>query len=156
MKLNAFLVTLNNGLSVPFKSYYTQLIQFMFCSHEINNFYKKHSMTKLFIVLIFYTISPVHPVPPMKKELPGFWHDDWIIGFSDAPLNIQSNFITHEDETLNIIEIQTFLDEWSVITANSNKRCNNCHVFKELHSNVLTMQTSECLSQVRGSRVRPQ
>ena len=53
-------------------------------------------------------------------------------------------------EHLPIIEMQTFLDTWSIITAEAVPRCNTCLVMKELHPNILSMQMSSCKSQVRG------
>ena len=39
-------------------------------------------------------------------------------------------------------------DEVSLISKNSNMRCHSCHVIRELHPNILQIQTSPCKSRV--------
>ena len=76
------------------------------------------------------------------------WQDEWVLGLKDTPFNISSTSIHVGNDNLPIIEIQTFLENWSIITADGVKRCNVCYIFKELHNNILSMHTSDCLSQV--------
>ena len=76
------------------------------------------------------------------------WQDEWVLGLKDSPFNISSTSIHVGNDNLPIIEIQTFLENWSIITADGVKRCNVCYIFKELHNNILSMHTSDCLSQV--------
>ena len=76
------------------------------------------------------------------------WQDEWVLGLKDTPFNISSTSIHVGNDNLPVIEIQTFLENWSIITADGLKRCNVCYIFKELHNNILSMHTSDCLSQV--------
>ena len=76
------------------------------------------------------------------------WQDEWVLGLKDTPFNISSTSIHVGNDNLPVIEIQTFLENWSIITADGVKRCNVCYIFKELHNNILSMHTSDCLSQV--------
>ena len=100
----------------------------------------------LFLSLFFEYVSSV---PALHQELPRPWQDEWTLGLRDTSFNISATALHMGNENLAVIEIQTFLDNWSVITADRVKRCNICHVFKELHTNILSMYTSDCLSQVR-------
>ena len=113
-------------------------------------------ISQLIFVFLTHLIIFVYSVPPIQQEVPKSWQDDWIIGFEDTELKISPTSLSTENKDLFVIEIQTFLDEWSVISADGTKRCNICHVFKEWHPNILTMQTSDCLSQVNAvfSRVQ--
>ena len=79
------------------------------------------------------------------------WQDEWVLGLKDTPFNISSTSIHVGNDNLPVIEIQTFLENWSIITADGVKRCNVCYIFKELHNNILSMHTSDCLSQVSTS-----
>ena len=88
-------------------------------------------------------------VPPTRQELPKVLQDSWIIGFTAENLILSATAIQKENENLFVIEIQNFLNENKIITADGYRRCNTCHVFTELHENVLAMQTSDCLSQVK-------
>ena len=67
---------------------------------------------------------------------------------SDPEWILNSTTLHYDQETSKIVETTTFLDEVSLITANSGKRCNKCHIIKELHPNVLQIQTSICKAQV--------
>ena len=95
-------------------------------------------------VLFYITISNVLGTIQFP-QLPTLWQDTWHLGLEDDTLTIQANSIAANYRT---IEISEFLDETSVISAHMQNRCNTCHVVKELHPNVLSMQVSDCLSQV--------
>merc|ERR1712012_465183 len=62
-------------------------------------------------------------VPPVHQELPRSWQDEWVLGLKDTSLNITSTTIQVGTDDLAVIETQTFLDNWSVITADGVKRC---------------------------------
>ena len=101
------------------------------------------SVVLLLVLLIISgnTISGTIQFP----QLPSQWQDQWHLGLQDDTLTIEANSIAANFRT---IEISQFLDETSVISAHMQNRCNICHVVKELHPNVLSMQVSNCLSQV--------
>ena len=103
---------------------------------------KMISSVVLFLLIISgNTISGTIQFP----QLPSQWQDQWHLGLQDDTLTIEANSIAANFRT---IEISQFLDETSVISAHMQNRCNICHVVKELHPNVLSMQVSNCLSQV--------
>ena len=79
---------------------------------------------------------------------PHSWQDTWIMGLSDEPWILTSNSLEYLATTFGIVETATFLDTWSLISADRNKRCHTCHVIKELHPNVLQLHASDCKSQV--------
>ena len=79
---------------------------------------------------------------------PHSWQDTWIMGLSDEAWILTSNSLEYLDTTFGIVETTTFLDTWSLITADKIKRCHTCHVIKELHPNVLQLHASDCKSQV--------
>ena len=89
-------------------------------------------------------------VPPVQNGpiFPNSWQDYWIMDHSDPEWILNSTTLHYDQETSKIVETTTFLDEVSLITANSGKRCNKCHIIKELHPNVLQIQTSICKAQV--------
>ena len=79
---------------------------------------------------------------------PHSWQDTWIMGLSDEAWILTSNSLEYLATTFGIVETTTFLDTWSLITADKIKRCHTCHVIKELHPNVLQLHASDCKSQV--------
>ena len=104
---------------------------------------KMMSTVLLFLFIVsFVAISGTIQFP----QLPSQWQDSWHLGLQDDTLTIQANSIAANFRT---IDISQFLDETSVISAHMQNRCNICHVVKELHPNVLSMQVSDCLSQVK-------
>ena len=101
------------------------------------------STVLLFLFIVsFVAVSGTIQFP----QLPSQWQDSWHLGLQDDTLTIQANSIAANFRT---IDISQFLDETSVISAHMQNRCNICHVVKELHPNVLSMQVSDCLSQVK-------
>lgn len=110
---------------------------------------------QLLISLFFTFLLQCSAVPPPQKknipELPESWLDTWNIGLSDQLLTISATAISIDNVDLFVLEAQTFLNEVSIITADGVKRCNKCHVVMELHPNILSMHTSDCLSQVLQS-----
>lgn len=106
--------------------------------------------TDYLLLLLSIAFNGILCVPPLNHpvQLPQNWQDDWIVGLTNSQLKITGISLDLENESLFIIELQNFLNEWSIITADANKRCNLCHVISELHANVLTKQTSDCQSQV--------
>ena len=89
-------------------------------------------------------------VPHLQNgpAFPHSWQDTWIMGLSDEAWILTSNSLEYLDTTFGIVETTTFLDTWSLITADKIKRCHTCHVIKELHPNVLQLHASDCKSQV--------
>ena len=104
---------------------------------------KMMSTVLLFLFIVsFAVVSGTIQFP----QLPSQWQDSWHLGLQDDTLTIQANSIAANFRT---IDISQFLDETSIISAHMQNRCNICHVVKELHPNVLSMQVSDCLSQVK-------
>lgn len=99
---------------------------------------------KMRLLVGLLCIILVSGVPHFQQELPESWQDEWILSLTDSTLKIGPTFI----DDFFVLEIQTFLNEFNVISADGNRRCNICHVFTELHQNILTLQMSDCQSQV--------
>ena len=118
-------------------------------SHQnktVNNMFR----TLLLFFTLMAAVCKAVPPPQQKNipELPQGWLDTWNIGLTDQVLTISSTAISIDNVDLFVLEAQTFLNEVSIITADGVKRCNKCHVVTELHANILSMHTSDCLSQV--------
>lgn len=108
-------------------------------------------MIKLVVLVLFFVLgASTATVLPRPLQLPRTFQDSWIVGFTSETLNISAARISKENENdLQVIEIQSaFLNEQKVITADGYKRCNTCHILSKLHENVLSMQSSDCESQV--------
>ena len=98
------------------------------------------------VFFIFHNVLGTIQFPKLPLE----WQDTWHLGLQDDTLTIEASAI---DSNYRTIEINEFLDEKSIISAHKTMRCNTCHVMRELHRNILSMQTSECLSQVSSEDI---